>query len=311
MSGVAVAAPRTITLKVQDAPLYDVSRKLAEQSGCRIMGFTHTAKVTLDVTNATLWDVLAKLEIDFGIQTQFRGSQIVLEQGAGQSRSYWGIDPQPTWSRHWKGGAGGWATAVVGDTVDTRAKLAILGLDAGTVEKITFDKAVSGGKNLKVSPGVPIQINPCEPAVVILDFDSAPKKLTLRGHALVRIPKQIEKRVAVPLDNSIVDIAEGRLRLHIGSKVDPNYRKIHVGWDGMGEQVKVSVALVDDQNKPVSTSGRGTSSSMAMGSEDFTVDASLTKLFVVLKIPGTATTDEKVLFRFDNETLDKPQAPQP
>lgn len=307
ISTAAAAAPRPVTIKVKDAPLYDVARMLGEQTGCRIAGFATAERVSLDVTNGTLWDVLAKLEVDYGILTQFRGGQLFLDK-RGASTRYWGLEPNPTWSRHWRGGSSGWAVALLGDVVDTRARLVVLGVEGGAVDKLVIDKASAGARLVKTAP-LPVPFGACEPAAIPLELDAAAAKLTLRGHLVIKLPKLLERRVTVPLDDSVVDVAEGRLRLHVASKLERGARVVHVGWDGMGDPANVSVALVDDTDTPVPTSGRGSTSSNTMGSSDFTVAASLTKLVVVVRLPGTATSEEKVRFRFDGEPLDRPARP--
>lgn len=311
ISGVAAAAPGPITLKVKDAPLHEIARKLAEQSGCRIMGFAAQAKASVDVTNATLWEVLAKLETTDGIYTQFRGSQIVLDTQQAQSRVSWALSPAPTWTRHWRAGASGWAVALLGDTTGTRARLAVLGLSSGTIDKVTIAAAISNGKPLKATAGVPVALTACDPAVVSIELGGAPTKLTLRGQLAIKLPTVVERRIAVPLDDSVVDIAEARLRVHIASSLEAGNRSIHVGWDALGARVKIEAQLVDDQDQVVNAHGRGSSSMGTMGSESFTVPGTATKLFVLLKMPGSGTVEEKVTFRFDNEPLDKPTRPTP
>ena len=307
MAAVADAAPRPINIKVQNGQLFDIARQLSDQSGCRVTAWG-TAKLDLDVTNATLWDALARLEVDHQIKTGFRtGGQIILEpKGSPTANSFAAIDPQPSWTKHWRG-ALEWAVALLGDRAKARARLVLLGLSNGTIDKVVIDKATSGGKALKVAPGLPVSLSACEPGTVILDLDSDVKKLSLRGHVLVKVPKVIEKRVVVPLDDSVVDLAEGRLRIHVASMPPSNGRReVMINWDGMGTAVRVTTELVDDTGAPVKTSGRGSGfSSSGQAHESYSVPASA-KVTAILRIPSSATSDEKIPFKFDNETLDPP-----
>ncbi len=306
VAAVAEAAPRPINIKVQNGHLFDIARQLSDQSGCRVTAFG-TAKLDLDVSNATLWDALARLEVDHQIRIGFRGGQILLDpKGTPVTSSFSTLDPQPSWTRHWRG-ALEWAVALLGDHTKARARLVVLGLTNGTIDKVVIDKASSGGKPIKVAPGLPVALSACDPGVVILDLDSEVKKLSLRGHVIVKVPKVIEKRVAVPLDNSVVDIAEGRLRIHVASMPASNGRReVLINWDGMGSSVRVTTELVDDTGAPVKTSGRGSGySSSGQAHESYSVPATA-RVTAILRIPGTATSDAKIPFKFDNETLDPP-----
>jgi hypothetical protein len=311
LSSSALAAPPPISIKVQNGSLYDVSRQLSEASGCRVTAFGN-ATVDLDITNATLWDVLAKLEVDYGIATRFRraGQQIVLEPKGRPSMPSFDIFPSnPTWTKNWRS-ANGWASALLpGQGATKRAQLALVGHESFTVEKVVIERAAMGAKAIKVTAGVPVSAGVCEPAVIELDLETDAKKLSLRGHVVIKQAKRIEKKVQVPLDDSVVDLAEGRLRIHIASRPSNGQREIHIGWDGMGESVKVDVQLVDEQGAPIRTNGRGSGySSSGQGHEKFTLTPS-GKLFVILKLPSKTTTEEKIPFRFDNESLAPPATP--
>ena len=306
MSGVALAAPRPISIKLQDAPLFDLARQLSDQSGCRVSAFG-IDKVSFTAANLSLWEVLAKLEADHGIRTVFqRGGGISLETKTSPPRSSFNaLDPTPTWLKHWRSSPE-WAVALLGDASAARARLVILGFENATVDKVVIDKASTGGKAINVATGVPITMTACEPGAVVLDLPAPATKLTLRGYAVVKVPKVIEKRVQVPLDDTVVDIAEGRLRLHVATMPMNGARIVMVNWDGMGVPVRVTTELVDDTGKPINASGRGSAfSSTGQASQSWTV-ASSAKVTAILRIPSAQTSEQKVPFRFDNEPLDRP-----
>src|SRR5687768_11646173 len=100
ISDIAAAAPKRITLSARQESLHNVANTLSSVGGCRIMAFG-SATVDLDVTNATLWQVLAKLEIDHGIATQFRGTTISLEPTSTKSIQGFGLD-ELSWTKHWR-----------------------------------------------------------------------------------------------------------------------------------------------------------------------------------------------------------------
>ena len=59
MSGVAVAAPKPVSIKVQNGRVFDVARQLSDQSGCRVSAFG-IEQITFNVANVSLWDALAR-----------------------------------------------------------------------------------------------------------------------------------------------------------------------------------------------------------------------------------------------------------
>lgn len=307
MSGVALAAPRPISIKLQDAPLFELARQLSDQSGCRVSAFG-IDKISFTVANLSLWEILAKLEADHGVRSVFqRGGGISLETKPGPPRSSFNVlEPPPTWLKHWRSSPE-WAVALLGDVAGSRARLVLLGFENATLDKVTIDKAATGGKSINVATGSPVTLTACEPGVVTVDLPTPATKLTLRGHAVIKVPVVIEKRVQVPLDDSVVDLAEGRLRLHVASLPGSGSRTVMVNWDGMGVPVRVSAELVDDTGAPISASGRGsTFSSSGQASQSWTVAASA-KVTAILRIPSTLTSEHKVPFRFDNEPLDRPK----
>jgi hypothetical protein len=306
MSGVALAAPKPISIKLQDAPLFDLARQLSDQSGCRVSAFG-IDKLSFTAANLSLWEVLARLEAEHGIRTVFqRGGGISLEPRSSPPRSSFNVlEPTPTWLRHWRSSPE-WAVALLGDATPSRARLIVLGFDNASLDKVVIDKATAGGKSITVAAGSPVTLTACEPGVVTLDLSTPAGKLTLRGHAVVKVPKVIEKRVQVPLDDRVVDLAGGRLRIHVASMAGSGSRTVMVNWDGMGVPVRVTTELVDDTGAPISASGRGSAfSSSGQASQSWTVSSSA-KVTAILRIPSTQTTDQKVPFRFDNEPLDKP-----
>lgn len=311
ITGTAAAAPKSISIKVQNGQLFDVARQLSDQSRCRVSAFG-IDKVTFDVANVTLWDALAKLEADHGIRTVFqRGGGISLETKSGPARSSFNVlDPAPTWVKHWRSSPE-WAVALLGDSSATRARLVVVGFENATVDKVVIDKASAGGRAITLATGVPVTLTACEPSAIVLDLPAPSTKLSVRGHVVARVPKQIEKRVVVPLDDSVVDIAEGRLRIHVASVLGNGARTVMVNWDGMGTPVRVTTELVDDTGAAVSASSRGSGySSSGQASQSWSVPSSA-KVTAILRIPSAATSEVKIPFRFDNEPLDKPASPTP
>ncbi|MBA2540765.1 MAG: hypothetical protein H0V17_14090, partial [Deltaproteobacteria bacterium] len=126
MSGTLSAAPKQISIKVQKAPLHDVARKLSDASGCTVTAFG-TTTLDLDITNGTLWDALAKLEVDHGVVSRFRGRSILLEpKGSSTGASFGTITPNPTWTKHWRA-VGSWAVALLPGDNPSRVRLVVLG----------------------------------------------------------------------------------------------------------------------------------------------------------------------------------------
>ncbi len=306
--GTAAAAPTRISIKVQNGQLFDVARQLSDQSGCRISVFVGH-NVTFDVANVSLWHALAKLEAAHGIRTMFqRGGGILLETKSGPPSALNVLDPAPTRVKHWRSSPE-WAVALLGDSSATRARLALVGFESATVDKVIIDKASANGSAITLATGVPVTLTACEPGSIVLDLPAPSTKLSVRGYVVVKVPKQIEKRVVVPLDDSVVDIAEGRLRIHVASMLGTGSRTVMVNWDGMGTPVRVTTELVDETGAQIFASSRGSAySSSGQSTQSWSVPSS-TKVTVILRIPSAATNEVKVPFRFDNEPLDRPTAP--
>lgn len=313
LSGVSSAAPGQITLKVQQGDLWDVASKLAQASGCRISWFGASRhKIDLDVTAASVWEVLAKLEVDHGVVSRFSWSGITMEVPiSGQKvMSRGDLEPPPTWTRHWRV-AGTQAVALLpGDPASggRTARLVVLDQDATTIDRVVIERATANGRKLTVTPGAGRATQACAPSVIDLALDGAPTKLSLRGHVVLQRATSIVHKIEVPLDDRVVDLSEGRLRVHIASSPRNTGREIHLGWDGMGEATRVTAKLVDEQGAPVTTAGHGSGyGSNGMGHERWTVSASPGKLFLIVSMPSRKTVTEKLPFRFDNE----PIAPAP
>lgn len=309
VAGTAVAAPGQISIKVSQGRIHDVTTQLSQASGCRVSAMSGD-RIDLDVTNASLWEVLAKLEVDFGLQSVFQRSMILVENPkstTGTSFARYGmLTPPPTFTRHWRV-AGTWAVALLpSEAAGGNARLVLLGQDAYTIDKIVIDRATSGNKSIKVTATPPASTAACEPAVIPLALDTATKKISLRGHIVVKTAARAERKIAVPLDATVVDIAEGRLRMHLGSHVERGgSRQIRLSWDTMGDSIKLDTAqLVDDQGASVPASGRGSGSSGSAGHQTWSISPTLTKLFVVVKLPTGATLEERVPLKLDNESIE-------
>jgi hypothetical protein len=311
VSSVAAAAPGQISFKVTQGDLWDVSSKLSQASGCRVSWFGASRhKIDLDVTSASVWDVLAKLEIDHGVQTRFTFGGVSIEAptagSSGQRMMMAGdLKPPPTWTKHWRV-AGTHAVALLpAETGGRAARLIVLNQDAATIDRVVIERATANGRTVTVTPGAISKAVPCAPAIVELGLDSAPKKLSLKGYVVLQQPKTVERKIAVPLDDSVIDIAEGRLRVHVASRDRSGRREIHLGWDNMGDNVRVTAKLVDDQGAPITTTSHGSgSSSSGLGHESWTVAANPGKLYLVITLPSGSMVTEKLPFKFDNEPIE-------
>jgi hypothetical protein len=312
LAGVAHAAPGAITLDVKNEQLSSLAAKLSQQSGCRIAAFNGPT-VDLSVANASLWEVLSDLEAKQKIFSRVQYGTITLDpNGSARSNMPAQRGSFLSWVTEWRS-KGPWAIALVGGQGwsappppqgESRARLMLIGQLPYSIDKLVIDAAVADKKPVKVTTNIRAA-SACHIAEldIVIPVPTV-TKLSLRGHLVLKTSKLIERKVEVPIDDRVVDIAEGRLRIHVASKPVGAQRDIHIGWDNMGETVQISADVVDDQGASVRSSGRGSgTSSSGQGYESRTVAATGGKLFVVLRIPGGPAADEKLPFKFDDEKL--------
>ncbi len=313
LAGVARAAPGTITLDVKNESLSDLATKLSRQSGCRVAAFGGPT-VDLSVANASLWEVLAELEAKQKIFSRVQYGTITLDlNGSARSNHPAQRGSFLSWVSEWRS-KGPWAIALVGGSGwssapppqgESRARLLFIGQVPYSIDKLVIDAAAADKKPVKVT-STAHSVSACHIAELEITIPvPAVTKLSLRGHLALKVTKLVERKIEVPMDDRVADLAEGRLRVHVASKpFGSGQRDVHVGWDNMGDPVQITVDVVDEQGNSVRAGGRGSGTmGSGQGYESRTVPAGGGKLFVVLKIPGGPAADEKLPFKFDDEKL--------
>jgi hypothetical protein len=306
----ALAAPtKPVTIHVTGAPLHEVARKLGDATGCMFFPMGGQS-IDLSVDKLPLWDVLTKLEVENQIYATVQMGRVMLRDQAQPKEPTWATDWRRwgEWAIAYKPGPPGGGRLMMSPPSPTArsARLWVVGVRDATIDTVVID-AASAGKakgNLqsKIHDAV---MAPCREGVIELSIDTAAPKVSFRGHVGLKVPKTVERRVAVPAGDEVVDFAEGRLRIHVASRAQGTSRQIHVGWDGMGEPTSIGVEIVDENGQPVPDTGRGSSSGGSQGSSDRTVAVWTTgKRFAILTLASGAFTDETIPFRFDDVPLD-------
>jgi hypothetical protein len=314
-----VAEAQPVTVNV-NGPLSELATQLSASSPCRFMALG-TGQVNLAMTNVSTWDVLAKLEAQHGIHSRLTGGTIFLEPNPRPSSPN---DPMLTWAKDWQRHRS-WAIAYApgpryrmtysgggGPPPDERhARILLLGTQGYVIDKVVIERASAGKTTLSAETSI-VTPSPwaCDPATIDLTIKAAKSISTasVRGHVVVKLPRVAERRVAIPFNDDVVDIAEGRLRVHVASRPrGAGDREVYVSWDGMGEPTVLRVKIVDDKGQPVVSKSNSSSSSTSQGRETRVIAWSSGTLYAVVTLPTKAAPlEEKIPFRFDNVVLDKP-----
>jgi len=302
--GAADASPKGgITLHVKNASLQDVATQLSAASPCRVIPLG-VARVTLSLDNKSLWEVLARLETDANVSSTIEHGMINLND-TPRSNLSWANDwrTRGPWAIAYAPGAGGLMMTRGGVPAVTDAHLSLIGLQPYKVEKIVVERAVAGRKPFKVTAKLPMfPPMPCDTVTIGLELDVPPttQRVSVRGYIVAEIPSTQTRRVEVPFDDSVVDLAEGRLRIHVASRPSSGGREIYVGWDSLGDQVTIGVKIVDERDLPIQSSGGGSGSGGSQGHRSIYTTWTSGKRYAILTLPSGVSTRDKIPFRFDN-----------
>ncbi len=304
----ALAAPPPITIQLKGGSVRDLAKVLESATSCHVMPMS-AAPITLSVTNKPIWQVLSKLETA-GLRARIEHGMISLTPH--------GFGHYPSWVTDWHG-HGAWATALVpgrggglflrSGAAKPHVRLWLLGFEPYTFDKVVIERATSKRRPFQVTTRAPtFPPQPCDPASIDLELDlpSTARRVSLRGYIQVHTQATAIRKVEIPFDDSVVDVAEGRLRVHVASRPgrQPGYRRVHVGWDNMGDPATVKVTIVDGAGKPVHANTRGSGSSGSAGHQDQGFQWITGKRYAILELPtAKGGNTEKIPFRFTNQSI--------
>jgi hypothetical protein len=310
LATVSVAGAQPISVDVNGS-VRDLATHLSTVTSCRVVAMGNES-VNVKMANVSLWDVLAKTEAQHGIRSTIDMGMIRLESGTAQRPNR--IGAALSWTKDWqrfKAFAVGYAPGSRwGASGERIARLLVLNTEHYSIEKVVFDSATADGAKISPSHTVDAASRPCEAATIELKLPVAATvtKVSLRGHVIARIAATVERRVAVPMNDDVVDLKEGRLRIHIASEpAGAGHRKVYVGWDSLGESMApIKVELVDDKGAPLSSGSQGSSRGGGQGRETRKVAWNgMGTIYAVIKIPKPGTgTEYKLPFKFDNVPID-------